>query len=308
MNFVDELRFLKEQLKFDKKIDVPGSAENIVIAGMGGSGISGKIFQEFYSDLPVYLVDDYRIPRFVSGSTLFIAMSYSGNTEETITAANSALKKGAHLITVSSGGRLNDLGDQRIKIPRKDLQPRSAMIYMLLPLLKGSNIISKKEISNSYKLLSALDSDSSSCLSHAKRIIEGKSIPIIYGASPFRSIAYRWKTQFNENAKVLAYANSFPELNHNDTMALAHTYLKDNLYFIVFGTRDRKIKARIAATSKITKSEFNIVDPKGATDIEKMLYLIHYGDYVSFHLGLLRGVDPADVSLITELKRIIKEG
>lgn len=306
MEFIDELRTLGEQLKFKERVEVPRGISSIVIAGMGGSGIAGKIFSEFYSKKPVCLADDYTLPDFVSRSTLVVAISYSGNTEETICLARQAVKRDAHTVTISSGGEIADHGDQHIRIPRSDLQPRSSTGWMLLPLLYGFDAASAADIREARSLVESLDKDYSGCKSHAKAIAKGEHIPVIYGSSPFKSIAYRWKTQFNENAKTLAYSNSFPELNHNDTMALARTYRKSNFYVLAFGSRSAKISKRISVTARITRSRFNIINPKGASDIARMFYLLHYGDYLTYALGVLRGVDPTDISLIQKLKESIK--
>lgn len=307
MEFVDELRQLKEQLKFKERIDAPKKFDNIVIAGMGGSGISGKIFQEIYTRKPVSLVDDYNVPAFISKSTLFIGISYSGSTEETIAATRTAIKNGAYAITISSGGELADHGDQHIRIPRNDLQPRSATGYMLMPFIRGFELATDSEIKEAQSLLSDLDKNDSDAERHAKSIAKSDSIPVIYGASPFRSVAYRWKTQFNENSKIMAYSSSFPELNHNDTMAIAQTYRKKDFYFLVFDSDDKMIKKRIDVTKKITDSQFNMIIPKGKSTVAKLFYLIHYGDYLTYRLGLLRGVDPTDVSLIQKLKKLITD-
>ncbi len=275
---------------------------------MGGSGVAGKIFSEFYSEKPVCLADDYELPRFVSSKTLVVAISYSGNTEETIGLAKQAVKKQARVAVISSGGEISDYGDQQIKIPKRDLNPRSATGYMLMPLLNGFGLLGASDVSGSYGLLKGLDDDNKECMEDARSVADGNRIPVIYGASPFKSIAYRWKTQFNENAKVIAYSNSFPELNHNDTLALAQTYRKSDLCFFVFGSESSKVSKRISVTSRITSSEFRIITPKGRSDVEKMFYLMHYGDYVSYHLSLIRKVDPADTALIEELKKNMKEG
>jgi glucose/mannose-6-phosphate isomerase len=306
MKFEEELRMLKEQMRFREKVDVPKGINNIVIAGMGGSGIAGNVFSELYSAKPVVLVGDYGLPSFASKKTLVISISYSGNTEEMLSVTKEAVKSGAHTVTISSGGELADHGDQHIRIPRRDLQPRSATGWMLMPLLYGFGIAGKKEADETYRLLESLDRNNAQCRAHAKAIASGEHIPVIYGSSPFKTIAYRWKTQFNENTKILAYSNSFPELNHNDTMALAQTYRKNNFYFFVFDSQNRKIAKRIAVTAKITKSRFNIIKPKGSSDVARLFYLLHYGDYVTYHLGLLRGIDPTDVSLIERLKKEIK--
>ena len=305
MEFIEELRFLKEQMKFKEKVEVPRGISNIVIAGMGGSGIAAMIFQEFYSKLPVTWANDYRAPDFVSESTLFIAISYSGNTEETLSATNQAIRKKAHVVTISAGGKLQGIGTQHIAIPRTDMQPRSASGYMLIPILAGFGLFTELEADGAYKFLADLDADNAKCLAHAKAIYERSAIPVIYGPHPYKGVAYRWKTQFNENSKVLGYSNSFPELNHNDTMAIAQTYLKDKFYFMAFESGLERITKRIDVTQSITGSRFATIKPKGSSDIERMFYLLHYGDYVSYHLGRLRGVDPTDVSLIEQLKKNI---
>ncbi|MDE1861153.1 MAG: bifunctional phosphoglucose/phosphomannose isomerase [Candidatus Micrarchaeota archaeon] len=305
MDFREQLLLLKEQLLFKDTIRDIDSFDNIVIAGMGGSGIVGKIFQELYSEKPVYLVDDYKCPTFVSRKSLFIAISYSGNTEETISALAQAKAKRAYTVSISAGGKLSGYAEQSIKIPNSELQPRCAIGYMLMPLIRSFSLANSQEITKAYKLLMGLDDDSGECEKHAKRICSSSRIPVIYGVSPFKSVAYRWKTQFNENGKVLAYSSSFPELNHNDTMALAETYDRDRFYFFVFESGEEKISKRIAVTARITGAEFNMIEPKGTSTFEKLFYLIHYGDYVSYHLGLLRKIDPADVSLIQRLKKMI---
>ena len=127
MQFIEELRSLKEQLRFGETFEIPKGTENVVIAGMGGSGIAGKIFSELYTKMPIYLVDDYSAPEFINKKTLFIAQSYSGNTEETLSSIAEAKKKGAHTVVIASGGKLIDLGDQKVTVP-KGLQPRSAPV------------------------------------------------------------------------------------------------------------------------------------------------------------------------------------
>ena len=303
MEFAEELKTLKEQIKFSEKFQLEFDFDNIVIAGMGGSGIAGKIFQEIYSRKPVITVDDYNIPDFVDERTLFIAISYSGNTEETISAARRALEKGATLFSITTGGMLAYMEAQKIVVP-PGLQPRSSIGYMLMPLINTFLPQDSATIKRTHNLLSEMDKDSSVMKEYAAKMWEGKQIPVIYGYSPFKSIAYRWKTQFNENAKVLAYSNYFPELNHNDTMALKDTYRKDEFAFLTFGNpNSERISRRIDATEEITGNSFLKIGAKGDSYFEKLFYLIHFGDYLSYHLSKFRGVDAADVSSIEDLKK-----
>ena len=306
MDFLEELRFLKEQLGFRETIkDI--DYEKVVIAGMGSSGIAGRIFQELYTERPTFLVDEYRIPKFVDSKTLFIAISYSGNTEETLTATAAARERGARIVAISSGGKLQGRGDENILIPRSDFQPRAAMGWLLMPLLLSFKVATGDDLKRTYALLSELDNDNEGCRKHAEAIWKAKSIPLVFAASPFRGVAYRWKAQFNENAKVISYANYFPELSHNETMALSKTYRKDLFYFFVLGSEYPEIKRRVDLTSGMTETEFHEVALKGKSMTEKAFYLIHYGDYVTYHLGKLKNEDPADWSLVEDLKRRLAE-
>ena len=306
MDFLEELRFLKEQLSFRETIKDIGY-ENVVIAGMGSSGIAGKIFQELYTEKPTYLVNDYQIPDFVNSKTLFIAVSYSGNTEETLTATAAARKRGARIVVISSGGKLQGHGDENILIPRSDLQPRAAMGWLLMPLLLSFKVCTDEDLKRTYGLLSELDKGNEECRGHAEAIWKTKSIPLIFAASPFRGVAYRWKAQFNENAKVISYANYFPELSHNETMALSHTYRKELFYIFAFGLEHPETKRGAELIADMTKTDFHIVALKGRSVTEKVFYLIHYGDYVTYYLGKLKSEDPADWGIVEEFKRKLAE-
>ena len=303
MEFVDELRSLKEQTRFRGRFDLPEGTKNIVIAGMGGSGIVGKIFSEMYSDLPVAVVDDYTAPAFVGNDTLYIAISYSGNTEETVDSINDAKRRGARTVAITSGGRLEGLADQKVIIP-KGLNPRSALGYMLVPLASSFGIVNDKDVEEAYALLKELDERNDDEKAIAMEIHSDESIPVIYGISPYKSVAYRWKTQFNENAKVLAYSSSFPELNHNDTMSLEGTYRKGEFYFVAFTDgRNPKVERRIGITEKLTGIRFRKIGVKGESAFARIMWLVHEGDYITYHLALLRGKDPANVAIIEDLKR-----
>ncbi len=303
MEFREELESLKEQLRFSETFDVPQSSKNIAIAGMGGSGIAAKLFQELYSDVPIYTIDDYSAPSFIGDDTLFIALSYSGNTEETLAALEDAKRRGARTAAITSGGKLESMAEQVVKIP-KGLQPRSALGYMLMPMIRAFGVFSEPDIGEAYDLLKGIDGKNDGERRMAEEIASGNCIPVIYGIAPYRPVAYRWKTQFNENAKILAYSSSFPELNHNDTMALRDTYRKDEFYFIVLSNERRhETMRRVPITERITNTEFRIVSAEGVSELSRMLGLVHRGDYVSYHLAGLMNRDPKDVGCIEDLKR-----
>ncbi len=308
MEYIDEITSLKNQVSFRGTLEVPEGIENVVIAGMGGSGIAGKIFQELYTKKPVSLVTSYDIPEFIGKKTLFVAISYSGNTEETIQAVNKAKKKGAQIRAISSGGKLAELVENTVIVP-KGFQPRSAVGYLSVPLLRGFGLLDDKDVELTKNLLSDLDTHQSRFEKFGNDIFQNKSIPVIFGTPGLNAIAYRWKTQFNENAKVLAYSTSFPELNHNDTMALENTYRKDEFYFFVLTSRtpEKEISNRIRITSELCNIEMHKVEGEGNTVFANTFTLIHKGDYISYFLAKKRGVDPRDVAIIENLKRELAE-
>ena len=306
--FLNELMSLKEQLLFEGTLEIPDGVSNVIIAGMGGSGIVGKIFQEIYNQVPVFVSSGYSLPEFVGKESMAICISYSGNTEETIAAHDDAKRKGAHTAVITSGGTLSEMDDNKVIIP-KGISPRSAFGYMLMPLLNSFGSIRGEEIQEARMLLGKLDGDSLAEKEIADEIFAGELLPIVYSTAPSESIAYRWSTQFNENSKILALWGSFPELNHNNTMALKSTYRKNVFYPIcIRSSNDSRITARIKATEEVTGMKFRrIVEPEGSSVFARTMYLIHVGDYISYHLAKLRNVDPLDVSSIEQLKARLRE-
>ncbi len=303
MDFIEELHSLSKQISFEPTIQGVGDHSSIVISGMGGSGIAGKIFSELYSKRPVYTLDDYMIPEFVNSSTLFIAMSYSGNTEEIIAATEEAKRRGARVVALSSGGKLSEMVDEFIRIPG-GLQPRSSLGYMLVPLLRSFINPDEKVMKRTQELLASMDSDNQHIKEDAAELSDGQYIPIIYGFRPYNTVAYRWKTQFNENSKVMAFSSYFPELDHNEIIPLGPTYRKEVFRFYTFDTdMPERLRKRIDETERIGKVQFRRIKAEGESTIEKLFYLIHYGDYLTYYLGLLRGTDPRDVTAIEELKK-----
>lgn len=306
MSFLQELRSLGDQVLFNETIPMPTSYDQIVIAGMGGSGISGKIFQELYSRKPVFVIDDYSIPEFVSERTLFISMSYSGNTEEVLSATSEAIKRGSWVVAVTTGGKLGEMCDRVITLPG-GLQPRSSIGYMLMPLINSFMDIDRSTMERASVLLNELDDDNLAAEEDARLIFADNSIPLIYGFSPYRSVAYRWKSQFNENSKIMAFSNYFPEIDHNEIMPMKYTYRKDQFIYYTFGQADHdRIALRITGTGKVSGASLNVVEPRGQSIVEKLFYLIHYGDYLTYHLANLRKVDPNSVSAIEDLKKFLK--
>lgn len=307
VKFLYELLSLKDQISSKETFAVDKNPSNIVIAGMGGSGIAGRLFQEMYSDMPVFISNGYSLPKFVGKDSIVVCISYSGNTEETIAAYEEAIEKNAQSAIITSGGKLLSKGRNVVRIPT-GISPRSALGYMLMPLLNTFCKIPEEDILEAQMALTKLDNDSSKEKEIAAEIFKGEHIPIVYSTSPNDSIAYRWNTQFNENSKILALWNSFPELNHNNTMALKSTYKKELFYPIcIKSNTDKRISARITATEKVTNMRFRrVIEANGTSSFAKLIYLLHVGDYISYHLAKLRNVDPLDITSIEELKSMIK--
>lgn len=305
MNFEDQLRDFSKQVKFRENFGKLSPFSNIVISGMGGSGIAGSIFSEIYDKAPVQVVSDYNLPAYAGKETLFIGISYSGNTEETVSATKEAMKRHCQVRVITAGGELSELGADAVIVP-KGFQPRAALGYLIKPFLNTFISSDEKQYEKISERLAEMDSDNSRERETAGKIFERNSIPYILGYTPFKWVAYRWKTQFNENSKILAFSAYFPELDHNDAIPFKYTYGKDNFSFIVFGGSAGQIAKRIRYTSEITSTDFITIEPKGDNQLERLFYLIHAGDYISYHLGKMRKIDPEDVTVLTELKEMLK--
>ena len=272
---------------------------------MGGSGIAGNIFSELYEMTPVQVVSDYKLPAYADKDTLFVGISYSGNTEETVSATREAIRRNCQVRLITSGGELAELGQETVLVP-EGYQPRAALGYLIKPFLNSFITSDKTVYEKISTMLLEMETDSSLEKGTAAKIFRKNSIPYVLGYPPFRWVAYRWKTQFNENSKLLAFSSYFPELDHNDAIPFKHTYGKDAFSFIVFGGSTGQIEKRVRYTSEITSTDFITIEPKGESTLERMFYFIHAGDYISYHLGKMRKIDPEDVSVLTDLKERLK--
>ena len=303
MNFIEQVRSFPEQILRDKAFQIDRKFNKIVISGMGGSGIVGRIFAELYEQFPVQVISDYKIPDYVDRDTLFIAISYSGNTEETLSTLKQAETRGAQIKTITSGGELGKSGFESVMVP-SGMQPRNALGYMLAPLLRSILKLDAEEIKSAASILREIEKKSSYLKEMAENICSDELIPWIVGYEPYIATSYRWKTQFNENGKILAVNSVIPELNHNETMPLKMSYGLKRFYFITLGNpMNERTARRLRITSELTGLKFHNVMEAGNTKLQKILSMIHSGDYISYYVSEIRGLDPMDVSLIEELKK-----
>jgi len=311
------------------------SYNNILLVGMGGSAVGGDIIKSLgYNELyvPFLVIRDYNLPRFVNENTLLIVVSYSGNTEESITACEEGLNKGAGVITIVSGGKLIELAKEKgishIVIP-SGFQPRAALGYTFIPVLSvlsrlGFLHITEVDIKRVASLLEKLrDEELKEEIPKEKNIAKQITdklhghLPIIYAPNEyFGVVAYRWKCQLNENSKSFSIWNNFPELNHNEVIGWEgrDDFLKQTVVIFLRDTKEiDRIRLRIRYMKDFLSSiiEDNIVEvwSRGNTLLERFLSLIYIGDFVSFYLAIKRGVDPTPVKSISELKDFLnREG
>ena len=300
MGMREEILSLKDQVLSRDSIDFdPRKFKSVIVAGMGGSGIAGQILSDIYDRVPVIPLSGYTLPAFADSSCLVIAISYSGNTEETISCFEQARERGCPTVAIASGGTISRSSGTVIKIPG-GLQPRSAIGYMIMPLLRGFMNIGDQDAARVRSaIVSAFDREAE-IKRLAEELASENRTPVIIGTPEFRGVALRWRTQFNENSKVVAYSTFLPEANHNDT-AWMPSYDEERFKLIAFSSIDPRINLRIDLTQKITGRKFHVIGSDG-TLIERIFFLIAYGDLLSYHLGVLRGIDPLDVSVLSRLK------
>ena len=303
-----------EQLEFNYSSD---QIQNIYVSGMGGSGIGAAIIKEIVKSelkVPMEVGNSYDIPAYISEKTLFIASSYSGNTEETLHALQKALLKNAKIVCITSGGKLLELAESHqatlIKIPGLLPSPRACLGYSLIAnlfvLIKLGLV--KDEILQSLKIaISLIKYDQDELKNKAIRIAEilQSKTPVIYTETRLNAVATRIKQQLNENAKMHCWIHTIPEMNHNELVAWRQ---KDaNLAVVFLRNKDDYSRnvLRIEYTKEVVSNYTDtIVDiySKGKNLLEKSVYLIHLFDWVSYYLSVLRKVDPVEVRVIDILK------
>lgn len=294
---------------------------NVLICGLGGSGIGGSIVSELVvgnANVPINVTKGYFIPAYVGKNTLVIISSYSGNTEETINCMELAMTKGAKIVAITSGGKVLEICKQNnfdcIVVPG-GMPPRACLGYSLTQLffVLGFN----KIITNDYKkeLNAAIDlinNDQTSIIAEAKTIadkLNGK-LPVIYATTYNEGIAIRFRQQLNENAKILCWHHIIPEMNHNELVGW--TQKNDDLSVLIFLDKDEYSRnlARVDINKEVIKKYTgNITEiySKGNSVIEKAVYFIHLGDWISVLLAEARGVDAVEVNVINHLKSKLSE-
>ena len=314
-----------QQLKEEFKIDVDGSGiENVVYCGMGGSALAALVSTSWPGyNIPFELVRNYDIPSYVSNKTLFIACSYSGNTEEAISGLGEAVKRGARVCVIAGGGKLTDIAKEKgypnIDLPKAE-QPRYAVLYnlkALLAILISAGLVDRQKISEEVESASEFLSEVArrwqatvpTANNQAKQIAleaAGKSV-VIYGGPRLAPAAYKWKISFNENAKQVAWWNQYPEFNHNEFIGWSEqppikpylvVDLRSNL-------ENPRVQKRFELSAKLLsgkRPEPVVVNAEGDNLLKQLLYTIMLGDFTTIYSAILSGVNPDPVDLVEKFK------
>jgi len=298
----------------------------IVLCGLGGSAIGGDLLRSYLSDeltVPFLVNRHYRLPRFVGPETLVIISSYSGNTEETNTAHREALKRKARILCITSGGTTAAIaertGSALITIPGGS-PPRAALGYSFFPLLIALSrlgIIHSKDraIRETLRLLEgksdiyAIPDPSSNPALQLAEQFKGR-ISIIYSSTErFDAVSTRWRGQIAENAKALSFGHVLPEMNHNELVGwnVLLDQIKDlNVVFLRDHDDHPRVRIRMDITRDIIKTytpRVSEVWSEGTSSLARMFSLLYLGDWMSFYLAMLHGVDPTPVAVIDHLKQ-----
>jgi glucose/mannose-6-phosphate isomerase len=298
------------------KLPAPAPVTNVNLFGLGGSAFGGEIIRNLIfttSKVPFTIFRGYEVPAYLNANSLVIASSYSGNTEETLEAAELARKAGARIIVVTSGGKLKEWagthGFSVITLPG-GYPPRAAA---------GLSFVQQLYILRHYGLIPDFEADLDESIAVVQQFREqaetkklGDSLKdravILYSSDAIDSIAIRWRQQINENSKQLCWHHVVPEMNHNELVGWEHPkFMLERASVIML--RSSFEHPRVAIRFEVNRQIIgqhtqHIVDvhAKGHSKLAQLMYLLHYGDYVSIHLAEANGVDAAPVKVIDFLK------
>lgn len=310
-------------LKFDHQ-----EISNIVFAGMGGSALAAEISRTWPGYIvPFAICRGYDIPAHVNKNTLFIASSYSGNTEETLEALGDAESKGAQIVVIASGGKLEEIAVQKgypfEKLPL-GLQPRHATLYSFnayVSVLERAGFVKESQADSQLKQaaeflqtavkdwLPTVPAKDNLAKQLAQEVM-GRSA-VIYSGPKLFPAAYKWKISLNENAKNLAWCNQYPEFNHNEILGWV-SHPEDKPYAVIelrSNLEHERVQKRFEVTDRLLSGKRpspEVVNAEGDTLLKQLLWTIVLGDFVSLYLALLNGLDPTPVELIEKLKAALK--
>lgn len=311
---------LSEALKHARALAIPQlnrTFKNVYFAGVGGSAISGDIARDLLREtckIPFHVGRSYKIPAYVDEHTLFIATSYSGNTEETLSALEYAKERGCCVVCISSAGQLSMEKSEgnmfSIKLPAKEMVPRAQIGYPLVHLLYvlvKFGLAPESLLANIQSSVDLINFDQDDIKKRAQILANElkDKMSIIYTTDRMESIAVRLRQQINENAKRLCWHHVIPEMNHNEVLGW-HQTVKDSAVIFLRNKDDFKRNAvRIDITKKLVSQHSDTVIEvfsKGNSMLEKMIYFIHLGDWTSLYMSINNKVDAISIESIDYLK------
>ena len=289
----------------------PCSATSVIVAGMGGSGIAGRLAQalaEQCGGVRVSAWSDYGLPAWADGSDYLIAISYSGNTAETLSSAGRAAELGCNWEAITTGGRLAELARQHsapVMAVEPGHQPRAALPLLLVPLLRRLTLPGiEAQVAETAEVLAEPAGDAVAIAAQL-----GGKLPFIYGAGGLATVAYRWRCQIEENAKQLAVHHALPELDHNEIVGWAAP--PGNAVIVALREPDEpaRVTARWEATRAVAWRDVPVIEcrARGESPLARWLSLVQLGDAASVELAHLNGVEPTPVAVIEEMKRRLDE-
>ena len=313
-----------KQFEYEPKIEGKFSLKgikNFIVVGMGGSHLAADILNCYDPSFNIIIHKNYALPLLsdeIFKKSLIILNSYSGNTEEVISAFNLALEKKLKTVSISVNGKLLELSKENnipfVKLPEPPIPPRLALGFQVKALLKIMN--KEKELEEINKLSYLLKSEE---FKEQGRELAQKikdKIPLIYASEKNQAIAYNFKIKFNETSKIPAFYNVFPELNHNEMEGFdlkeSLRHLSQNFIFLIlFDEEDHpKIKKRMMILKSLYEKrnlEVVILKLEGKNKFHKIFSSLVLADWTSFYLAQEYGVDPIDVSMIEEFKKLMEK-
>lgn len=292
--------------------------DSVIIAGMGGSSIAGLLLQGYLADekLQLHVVQDYYLPAWADKNTMVIACSFSGNTEETLSAFKDARRRGCGVIAVATGGKLEEYAQASrtplVKLPTYPIgfQPRAAMptqFFVILKLLERLRLVESRA-NDVLRLKNDLKAQIHTLERNAIALSEKltNKTPIVYTSNKFQAVGYRWKCQFNENSKIMAFSNVFSEMNHNEIEGFHNIKGTYHAIILKFDKDHRRIQRRMSLAKEImirkgiSDTEIGI---RGSSLLSKMFSAVILGDLASYYLALRLKIDPSEVKLIEGFKK-----
>lgn len=309
---------MKEALEIANgfKLSVKRDFDNVLICGLGGSGIGGTILSQLIaqeSNIPVVCSKDYSIPSFVGERTLVIACSYSGNTEETLESLEYAMENKAQIACITSGGRLLEMAHEH-QWPHIQIlpgyPPRAAFglsITQLFKLAECYGLITSDWKAQFQTATNYIQTNQDRISDAGRQLAEAlrTKLPVIYTSTWLEGVGVRWRQQINENAKMLCWHHSYPEMNHNELVGWRNENHQLGVIFLTSDLDHPRVVRRMELSEEVYRKytpHIHHCAAEGESAIEQAIFLIHLGDWMSVHLAALRNMDATEVQIIDWLK------